>query len=335
MIVPQKRDNCLNLFKLIAALQVMYVHMVVHLEISSNPYFDRFFGIFLGVPIFFVLSGFLIWFSLERADNQGEAYSKYLRKRFWRIYPEMWVAIAVEIIVMCILYREWNVKDTALFTLAQSTFFQFWTPASLRGYGCGTPNGSLWTICVTVQFYIIAWILYKWMKNRKWYVWVLAVIGSILVSVLGEAVAGWMQNEILVKLYGQTVIRYLWLFLFGMGLACFFDKVIPFCKKWWPIFGCACVYVFMKGFDFIAGYSVLRTLFLLLAIVGFSYQFPRLKGKHDISFGLFIYHMTVVNVMITFGWKGRLIHLLIAVAISCVLGYVSTITIGKYSAKKK
>lgn len=335
MNVSLKQDNCLNLFKLIAALQVMYGHIIAHLEISSNTYFDRLFGVFQGVPVFFTLSGFLIWFSIERAANQGEGYSKYIRKRFWRIYPEMWVAIAVEITVMCILYREWNVKDTALFTLTQSTFFQFWTPDSLRGYGCGTPNGSLWTMCVTIQFYIIAWFIYKLMKNRKWFVWVIAVIASIIVSELGKVVVGLMHNEILLKLYGQTVIRYLWLFLFGMGLACFFDKVIPFCKKWWPVFSCVGVVVSITGFDFSTGYGILKTLFVLLAIVGFSYQFPRLKLKYDISFGVFIYHMTVVNAMITFGWAGRFIHLLITSTISCILGYVSTITIGKYSAKKK
>ncbi len=330
----RKQDNCLNLFKLIAALQVMYGHIIVHLEISSNIYFDRLFGVFLGVPVFFTLSGFLIWFSIERTANK-EGYPKYIKKRFWRIYPEMWIAIAVEIIIMCILYREWSVRDTALFTLTQSTLFQFWTPDSLRGYGCGTPNGSLWTICVSIQFYIISWFLYKLLKNRKWFVWVIAVIVSIIISELGKVFVESIHNEILCKLYDQTIIRYLWLFLFGMGLACFFDKVIPFCRKWWPVFACMGVIVSITGLDFSVGYGVLKTFFVLLAIVGFSYQFPRLKLKNDISYGVFIYHMTVVNVMITFGWKGRFIHLLIAGAISCILGYVSTITIGKYSAKKK
>lgn len=330
----QKQDNSINLFKLIAALQVMYGHIIVHLEINSNIYFDKLFAVFEGVPIFFTLSGFLIWFSIERTSKK-EGYPKYIKKRFWRIYPEMWVAIALEIIVMCILYSEWNVRDTAVFTLTQSTIFQFWTPNSLRGYGCGTPNGSLWTMCVSIQFYIIAWFIYKLMKNKKWFEWMLIVIVSIIVSELGEGAIGLLHNEILLKLYRQTIIRYLWMFLLGMSLACFFDKVIPFCKKWWFVFICIGIIVTVTGFDFSVGYGVLKTLFVLLAIVGFSYKFPRLRLKYDISFGVFIYHMTVVNAMITFGHEGRYIHLLIAVTISCILGYVSTITIGKYSAKKK
>lgn len=333
MRISSKQNNCLNLFKLIAALQVMYGHIIVHLGISSHPYFDKVFGIFLGVPIFFTLSGFLVWFSIERTAKQ-EGYQKYIRKRFRRIYPEMWVAIAVEITVMCILYHEWNVRDTALFALTQSTFLQFWTPNSLRGYGCGTPNGSLWTMCVTIQFYLIAWSIYKLMKNRNWLVWVITFIASILVSELGNFTVGLFHNEILIKLYGQTIIRYLWLFLLGMGLACFYDKVIPFCTKWWPVLLFTGGIVSIGGFDLSAGYGIFKTLFVILAIIGFSYRYPELKLKNDISFGVFIYHMTIVNIMITFGWTGRFIHLLIAFTASCILGYISTITIGKYSTLK-
>ena len=262
-------------------------------------------------------------------------YRKYLEKRFWRVYPEMWIAIAVEIIVMCILYRGWNVTDTALFALTQSTIFQFWTPDSLRGYGCGTPNGALWTMCVTIQFYIIAWFIYKILKNQKWWVWVIAIIASIIVNQLCEVAVLSMHIELILNLYYQTVVKYLWLFLLGMWAACFFDKVIPFCRKWWPLFIFMAVLVRTNGFDFVVGYAVVNTTLVFLAIIGFSYQFPKLKPRRDISFGIFIYHMTVVNAMLTFELTGKLAYLLIASAVSLTLGYVSTITIGEYSAKKK
>lgn len=332
--IRKKHDNCLNLFKLIAALQVMYGHMIRHLGLTSNIWFDKLFGVFQGVPIFFTLSGFLIWFSIERAVTQG-GYTTYVKKRFWRIYPEMWIAISIEIIIMCILYQEWNIKDITLFTLAQSTIFQFWTPNSLNGYGCGTPNGSLWTMSVTIQFYIIAWFIYKLLKNKKWYVWMITIIASIFLSQLGNIVLELLQAEILLKLFNLTIIRYLWIFLLGMGVACFFDKLLPFSQKLWPAFACIGLIVSFTGFDFSAGYGILKTIFILLAIIGFSYQFPQLKLKNDISFGIFIYHMTVVNVMITFGLTGKFTDLLIAATISCFLGYISAITVGKYFTSKK
>ena len=65
------QNNSLSLFKLIAALQVMFGHIIEHLEIGVPQWISQIFGIFQGVPIFFTLSGFLIWFSIDRSENRG------------------------------------------------------------------------------------------------------------------------------------------------------------------------------------------------------------------------------------------------------------------------
>ena len=140
------KKNSLNTFRLLAALQVLYGHATVHLELQEVPLFGSFIRFFSGVPIFFMLSGFLIWQSIGRSNNYGE----YSSKRFWRIYPELWVAVTIEIMVLLILYNQsinWGLLG--VFALGQATIFQFWTPDFLRGYGCGVPNGALWTITNT------------------------------------------------------------------------------------------------------------------------------------------------------------------------------------------
>ena len=157
------RENCLNNVRLIAAFQVMFEHMVSHLGIDSLHGIEQILMLFQGVPIFFGMSGFLIWFSIERADS----YKAYLKRRFYRIYPELWGGVLIGDIVIMSLYNGVNTVDILLFTLTQSTFLQFWTPNSLREYGCGTPNGSLWTICVLIQFYIIAWVLCRRIMRKK------------------------------------------------------------------------------------------------------------------------------------------------------------------------
>ena len=223
----------------------------------------------------------------------------------------------------------------AVFAVTQGTLFQFWTPESLRGYGCGVPNGALWTIGITVQFYIIAWFLYKILKNRKWYVWLAALGTSILLGQLGNTVVDTLENETIKKLFGQTIVCYLWLFLLGMTVGHFFEQLIPFCRKWWIILIAAGIIIGVADIDLTIGYGLFRTPLILLGFLGFAYNFPKLKLKKDISFGIFIYHMIVANVMITFGWTGKFIYLLIATAVSCLLAYLSTITIGEYCAKKK
>lgn len=88
----KKTSNCISLIKLIAAFQVMYGHIVEHLELSVPEPIANTIWYFNGVPIFFVISGFLIWSSMERSPS----YKSYIMKRFWRIYPELWVAVFVE-----------------------------------------------------------------------------------------------------------------------------------------------------------------------------------------------------------------------------------------------
>ena len=75
---------------------------MIHLHLQKVPLFSDFIGFFDGVPIFFTLSGFLIWQSIGCSKTFGE----YAQKRFWRIYPELWVAVAVEIFVILCLYHQ-------------------------------------------------------------------------------------------------------------------------------------------------------------------------------------------------------------------------------------
>lgn len=118
------------------------------------------------------------------------------------------MAVAIEIIVLLLLYDhtiEW--RKLGLFAFTQGTVFQFWTPDFLRGYGCGTPNGSLWTICVLVQFYIVAYWTYKWLNGKNWKVWLFALILSVGLSALTPVIRNNVP-EIFGKLYGQTFIPY-------------------------------------------------------------------------------------------------------------------------------
>lgn len=226
-------NNCLDLVRIIAAFQVMFGHMVEHLELPINDMLFHVTFFLRGVPIFFVISGFLIWFSIGRSKT----YSNYLKKRFWRIYPELWCAVIVETTILLIVYRGWNIKDTALFVIGQASIFQFWTPDTLRGYGVGTPNGALWTIGVMIQFYIIAWFFYKLMKNRRIGTWIMGLVFSFCISWLLQFFThDIIEIDLVGKLYDQTFVKYFWLFYTGMLIAEFKDILLPFFRKYWYAF---------------------------------------------------------------------------------------------------
>lgn len=277
------------------------------------------------------MSGFLIWWSIGRSKSFGE----YLKKRFWRIFPELWVAVAIELIVLLCLYHEpINWPQFGAFAITQSTVFQFWTPDCLRGYGCGCPNGSLWTICVLIQFYFFAYFVYKALHGRKVWIWLITLLVSIGMSMIVPLIQANLP-EIAGKLIGQTLLPYFWMFLVASFVADKKDEALPFIKKYWWAFMAVLLLVRVTGVDFRAGYSVLSTILLFLCLTGAAYVFPKLNVKTDVSYGVYIYHMTVVNALIALGYTGNQWLLLIVFAITIILAWVSTKTVGKLSMRKK
>lgn len=327
-----KREDCLNTIRLIAALQVVYVHCLYLLHLDIPIAFTKVFSFFAGVPIFFTLSGFLIWWSIGRSKSFGE----YCRKRFWRIYPELWAAVAVEICFLLIFYRHAiNWTQLAAFTFGQSTIFQFWTPEFLRGYGCGCPNGALWTICVLIQYYVVAYFLFKFLHDSKLLKWIMCILVFAIIGIASRSIEG--RGALAFKLYQNTCVPYLWMFAFGAFLAEYWQKNLSkVISKW----GCVCVLfailIIIFRVDFLAlRYGILQTFFTIIACLWIGYKFPKLNLRTDVSYGVYIYHMTFVNMMITLGWTHSWQWLFLAVGLTLIAAYVSTKTIGAYAGTRK
>ena len=328
--------NCLNTIRLLAAIQVVYMHTLSHLKIempatAMGKAVDFIINFFDGVPIFFTLSGFLIWHSIGRSHSFGQ----YFKKRFWRIYPELWLAVAIEMIAVIILYNKpFNWGEFGLFGVTQSTIFQFWTPEFLRDYGCGCPNGSLWTICVLIQFYFFAYFIYKILHGKKDYKWIIAIAVSVAIACLTPVINSYIP-ETVAKLYKNTLVPYLWLFLTAAYIAEKREVFMPFIKKYWWIFIIMAAVLNITRFDIKAGYYLLGTITLFAGLLGASYIFHTTNIRTDISYGIYIYHMTVVNALIALNYTKSLWLLPIVVAFTCVLAYISTKTIGKLSMNAK
>lgn len=324
------RKNALNTLKTLAAIQVAYLHIINHLEIQMPNLVTSILGVFMGVPIFFVLSGYLIWTSVGRSEN----FASYAKKRAVRIFPELWIGVAIEIGVILLLFKEKiNWLLLAAFAFCQSSFLQFWTPDFLRSFGCGTPNGALWTMGLTIQFYFFVWFIYKIMHQKNLYWWGAALLGSIAIKAASPMISSALPG-VFGKLYGQTLLPYLWLFLFGTFLSEYKEKTIPLLKKYWYIpFLCSFVFSATKfdiGFN---SYGVFTYILRVSGLIGLSYNLPKLNAKLDVSYGLFIYHMIVVNIMLELGFVGKIHHLLIALFASVILAVGSTY-IGKHIATK-
>ena len=309
------RKNSFNLIRLLAALQVFVGHAVAHLKIN---YSFKIITLFQGVPIFFFLSGFLIWSSIGRTSEFGE----YIKKRVLRVYPELWIGVALSIVSILVLYiRNVDWVDLGLFTITQSTVLQFWTPDSLRGFGCGTPNGSLWTIGVIIQFYLLAWPLHKLLKKKR--DWIILILFSVVLNVIYPELRALIPSNILLKLFGQTVFPYLWIFLFGGLVWSYRESIVPFLKKFWWVALCIMLVAKYAGVPRFGAYDLLNSVCLFALITGFAYKFYGLNVKYDISYGIYIYHMIVINVLIELNIIESWYAFLLALVITALLAIAS------------
>ena len=293
-----KKDNCFTLIKYIVALSVVYQHARLNglclPDIAIINWIDK-------VPIFFFISGYTIIMSLTYKE---QSFKSYCFRRFSRLYPELWLSIMLEIILFVsqFPYLLGEIKFY-LWIFARSTFFQFWTPDILRFYGGGTPNGSLWTIIISVQFYLIIYFIYKKIDQLNYkqdvFVLLLCILANSFISILDDVINGTVYLLLL-----ETIVPYMYMFYFGIMFYKWSDQLIPFCKKnYWII-----VIVFIIGSlgnwltNFIPHTSntgtVIHVLLSCLLAFATAYKFSFVKIEKDYSYGIYIYHMIVMNFFI-------------------------------------
>ena len=174
------RENNFDLIRLFAAIQVVIGHTISHLELDF-PILGKFLGPFPGVLIFFVISGFLITASFDRNKNN---LKKYFKNRCLRIFPALWVSTFILILIMMFFghVHSENIFDLSFVSwiFGQISVFQFYTPDLLRDFGCGSPNGSLWTISVEFSFYLLLPIIFYFGRKH-----LRSVISILLVLSIG------------------------------------------------------------------------------------------------------------------------------------------------------
>jgi peptidoglycan/LPS O-acetylase OafA/YrhL len=292
---------------------------------------------FPGVPIFFVVSGFLIGMSFNRNPD----IKTYSRNRFLRIYPGLWGCFAVSILILLccnqITLGTLSLREFWFWLVAQLSIGQFYNPLFLRSFGIGVINGSLWTIPVEIQYYVILPIIvlfiakYTKLSSKNLILILMAIISLASYGIIKHLTA--LGDSVITKLLNVTIFPHLFMFLLGL----IFYYNIHIVRRyiagsfivWTLVFICTnLLYHYLPHTIFINGISfvVLRILLAVWAL-SFAYTYcslsKKLLHKTDISYGIYLYHMPVTNVLIFFGFQHTYIYLIIAVVITIVLALFS------------
>lgn len=335
------RENNFDLVRLIAALEVAIGHTVDHLR--CRKYFDIE-GIEIDVPFpgvfcFFVISGFLIASSYERNPQ----FKSYIRNRLLRIVPALWIAF----ILVCLVLGYFGFLNGETLTtpqflmwvIGQLTVFQYYTPDALRPFGVSCPNGSLWTIPIEFLFYLLLPVLFYIFRKRKNLGLIMVSVCSIVINVL---LAQFNDGGIFYKLLGVSVLPWLYCFLMGSIMYLNWDKIKRYIEGKALIYGII-YFLFVNFFsepsNRITSFSILIANFLLaIMTISLAYTKPklgRLLHGVDISYGLYVYHMIIVNIFVQLKLVGEISYVLIALLISICMAVLSWIYVESKVLKLK
>jgi len=144
-----KRLLELDALRGIAALSVALFHYTTHYEYgqSEKLWFYFPYGIY-GINLFFLISGFVIFLTLQRV-NKG---LDFVVARFSRLYPAYWTAGAITFLVVLLAGlpgREVSLKDA----LVNITMLEYW-------FHVAYVDGSYWTLSYELAFYLIMLIFF-------------------------------------------------------------------------------------------------------------------------------------------------------------------------------
>ena len=341
--------NNFDLIRLVAAVQVVYFHIKFH--IHPNVGFlrvplDRVLGPLTGVPIFFMISGFLISASFER----HRVLSGYIRRRVARIYPALLLCLGVTIAILAVwgyVGPIWRSPKFVGWIVAQGTIGQSAHLAAFRGFGTGIPNGSLWTISVEVAFYAGLPLLYFFVVDRFSRVTTnillcICAFGSFCVATT-MLMLDRNSQATTTKLLAQTPVPYLFLFLAGILVQRNYAAVSRWIAGrvvWWavgyylvvaliPSQTCTVALGWCASQSSAPGAGLYFLSVLVLAGLVFSFAFSgrqlstRVLRGYDASYGTYLFHMLLVNVAVASGAVGSVWAALAILTGSILIGAAS------------
>src|SRR5262245_12477206 len=106
----------------------------------------------LGVDVFFVLSGFVIAYSVRAATYTPAFLGIFALRRFIRLDPPYWASIALEIALLELILRLGVGGVSIVLPSVQQILAHIVYAQNVLGLGDIVP--AFWTLCYEIQFYL-------------------------------------------------------------------------------------------------------------------------------------------------------------------------------------
>jgi peptidoglycan/LPS O-acetylase OafA/YrhL len=179
-----------------AVLAVCFRHLTTPLLVDNHfTIFDLLhkYGLY-GVQVFFVISGFIIPYSLYKADYKISHYFQFLWKRVLRLHPPYIVALVLTFVIAVISYKMRHLPNPEGVSSFVQSLFYLHAPAD---------NPVFWTLRIEAEYYLFIGLFFILLKKYP--------IASLLVGIPILLLLGHTQ---LVNYIG--LIYYIVFFLIGI-----------------------------------------------------------------------------------------------------------------------
>ncbi len=302
--------NNLDCLRLILASLVALWHVYWLSNLSAFIVFARVISAQFAVRSFFVISGLLIYRSYTRSSS----VASYFEKRARRIYPAYFTVVTLAAVALFALSTLPLLQYFRLgfwkYLGANLLFLNFLAP-TLPGVFASNPmtpvNGALWTLKIEVVFYLFVPVMH-YLCNRFGIKRVMAAMFclscawkygfGLLASIHRSHSATSLDDSR--SIYSQLEVQFpaqLLYFIAGILLLLFFDKLKLHFRSILAISAC----LYLVDHFFTAGALDVFWISGLVFVFGFWRFFGNFSKYGDFSYGVYIVHWPVLQILINFG----------------------------------
>lgn len=326
----QPQNNNLDIFRVIAALLVIYGHASTFLpgEAGSDFVFDWLgfdYSGSLAVKFFFMLSGLLVTHSLLVRPQ----IFPFLLRRAVRIFPGLFVCIFLSVFVLGLIVTSLSVEEYLLhpqtwrYWLHNSSLIglQWELPGVFTNAQTSTVNGSLWTLPLEVMCY--ASLIFFYLLVLRWHH---NFAGLMLLAII-------ILIFYCVSLWPSELIKFKEPLLLG---GCFCIGALAALLRYRLVLGIKGI-VLCLGAVFLMWQTPLQQLafycvffYVCLYLSGTALFTKTLRFPGDPSYGIYIYGFIIQQCLVmVYPAQGILFNQIAAAIIAIIVGYFSWYLIEK------
>jgi peptidoglycan/LPS O-acetylase OafA/YrhL len=282
-IAKKKELNEVYLLRGVASLMVCFYHLVLgnDLLFPSDYLVEKTcsYG-YLGVEIFFILSGYVICYSLPENFSSRHLGTFFL-KRLTRIEPPYVISIILVLLLNYLSHKITGLpNEVDLIAIASHL-------AYINNFIPNTyVNVVYWTLGIEAQFYVLIGLLFPFMRRTKYFL--LFGLGAFI-------------GISCIQMPGSIAVILPFLSYFTLGISLFFFKIKKQISL--PLFTIITLVCFGQLFLFQGTPGTIAAIIAVLVLLFWTYVNKTIRFFSMISYSLYLIHVPVGGKIINLGMR--------------------------------